>query len=230
MSLSELTNQKASTGLKTALKKGVLAAIALLGETDRFLGNPKVRIPLPDYLEDASKLLRNFGQDKRIYELVTSINRAAEAAVLMSKDVLVSAARAMNVTGAKNILQGEETSVTNFFAEKPARRWTTKFIPVVTKATETHDPANKYSKYNKYNGYNEFAGKGAGFGLVKKEDANLQQYVTGKSLDRLYLIIGEEEKKIRQDQEGTGSAILTRVFGAIRQAVCGFGMGAVRPT
>ena len=82
-----------------------------------------------------------------------------------------------------------------------------KFLPVVTKATEKVGLANKY---------NEFAGKAAGFGLVKKEDANIQQYVTGKSLDGLYLVIGEEEKKIRQDPVGSGSAILKKVFGAMK--------------
>jgi len=127
LSLSELTNQEASTGLKTALAKGLLAAVALLGRADRFLGNPKVRIQLPDCLEDASKLLRNFGQGERIDALVTSINRAAEAAVSMGRDLLVSAVRAINVTDAKNILQGGETSVTNFFAKNPRCRWATSF-------------------------------------------------------------------------------------------------------
>jgi hypothetical protein len=113
----------------------------------------------------------------------------------------------MNVTDAKNILTGGETSVTTFFAEKTRAPLGVKFLPVVTKATEKVGLANKY---------NEFAGKAAGFGLVKKEDANIQQYVTGKSLDGLYLIIGEEEKKIRQDPVGTGSAILKKVFGSMK--------------
>ncbi|MFZ2293643.1 MAG: DUF4197 domain-containing protein [Polaromonas sp.] len=207
LTLDNLTNAEASNGLKTALEKGALAAVALLGKTDGFLGNPKVRIPLPGYLEDASKLLRNFGQGKRIDELVTAINRAAEAAVPMGKDLLVGAVRAMSVSDAKNILQGGETSVTNFFAEKTRVPLGVRFLPVVTQATAKVGLANKY---------NEVAGKAAGFGLVKKEDANIQQYVTGKTLDGLYLIIGEEEKKIRQDPVGTGSAILQKVFGALK--------------
>ncbi len=207
LSLGDLSNTEATTGLKAALEKGALAAVALLGKTDGFLGNPKVRIPLPGYLEDTSKLLRNFGQGKRIDELVTAINRAAEAAVPMGKDLLVSAVRSMNVTDAKNILAGGETSVTNFFAEKTRAPLGEKFLPVVTQATAKVGLANKY---------NEFAGKAAGFGLVKKEDANIQQYVTGKTRDGLYLIIGEEEKKIRQDPVGTGSAILKKVFGAMK--------------
>lgn len=207
LTLDNLTNAEASNGLKTALEKGALAAVALLGRTDGFLGNPKVRIPLPGYLEDASKLLRNFGQGKRIDELVTAVNRAAEAAVPMGKDLLVGAVRAMSVSDAKNILQGGETSVTNFFAEKTRVPLGVRFLPVVTQATAKVGLANKY---------NEVAGKAAGFGLVKKEDANIQQYVTGKTLDGLYLIIGEEEKKIRQDPVGTGSAILQKVFGALK--------------
>jgi hypothetical protein len=205
--LSGVTNAEAGSGLKTALEKGAVAAVALLGKPDGFLGNPKVRIPLPGYLEDASKLLKNFGQGKRIDELVTSINRAAETAVPMARDLLVSAVRGMNVNDAKKILTGGETSVTSFFAEKTRDPLGVKFLPVVTKATEKVGLANKY---------NEFAAKASGFGLVKKEDANIQQYVTGKSLDGLYLIIAEEEKKIRQDPIGTGSAILGKVFGSLK--------------
>ena len=205
--LAGISNADASNGLKTALEKGVIAAVALLGKTDGFLGNPKVRIPLPGYLEDASRLLKNFGQGKRIDELLTSINRAAEAAVPMGKDLLVSTVRAMNVNDAKNILTGGETSVTNFFAEKTRAPLGLKFLPVVTKATENVGLANQY---------NDFAGKAAGLGLVKKDDANIQQYVTGKSLDGLYLIIAQEEKKIRQNPVGTGSAILQKVFGSLK--------------
>lgn len=207
LSLGDLTNAEASNGLKTALEKGALAAVALLGRADGFLANPKVRIPLPGYLEDASKLLKKLGQGKRIDELVTAINRAAEAAVPMGKDLLVSAVRSMNVDDAKNILQGGETSATHFFAEKTRAPLGVKFLPVVTQATEKVGLARKY---------NEVAGKAAGFGLIKKEDANIQQYVTGKTLDGLYLIIGEEEKNIRQDPVGTGSAILKKVFGSLK--------------
>ncbi len=207
LSLSDLTNQDASQGIKVALEKGALAAVALLGKTDGFLGNPKVRIPLPGFLEDASKLLKLTGQGKRVDELVTSMNRAAEAAVPMGKDLLVGAVKAMSVTDAKNILSGGDNSVTQFFAEKTRSPLGEKFLPIVTKATEKVGLANQY---------NRVAGQAAGIGLVKKEDANVQRYVTGKSLDGLYTIIGEEERKIRQDPVGTGSAILKKVFGAMK--------------
>lgn len=206
-SLDDLSNKVAAQGLKTALERSAIAAINTLGKPDGFLGNEKVRIPLPGYLEDASKLLRTFGQGARIDELVTAMNRAAEAAVPMAKDLLVGAVKSMNVTDAKKILMGGETAVTTFFAEKTRAPLNFKFLPVVTKATEKVGLAEKY---------NQVAGKAADFGLVKKEDANIQQYITGKSLDGLFLMIGEEEKKIRQDPVGTGSALLKKVFGALQ--------------
>lgn len=207
LSLAELSNADASSGVKTALTRGAEAAVALLGQTDGFLGNPKVRIPLPGQLEDAAKLMRKFGQGKRIDELVTTMNRAAEQAVPMGRDLLVGAVRSMTVSDAKNILAGGETSVTEFFATRTRTPLGQRFLPVVTQATEKVGLTQKY---------NQFAGKAAGFGLLRKEDANLAQYVTGKTLDGLYVMIGEEERKIRRDPVGTGSDILRRVFGSMK--------------
>lgn len=207
LSLGDLTNTEASQGLKAALEKGAQTAVSLLGRPDGFLGNAKVRIPLPGYLDDAAKLLKTLGQGQRVDELVTSMNRAAEQAVPLAKDLLVGAVRSMNVNDAKKILTGGDTSVTGFFAEKTRAPLGVKFLPVVTQATQKVGLAEKY---------NQFAGKAANLGLVRKEDANIQQYVTGKSLDGLYLVIGEEEKKIRQDPVGTGSALIQKVFGALK--------------
>ncbi|MEP6970829.1 MAG: DUF4197 domain-containing protein, partial [Betaproteobacteria bacterium] len=190
LSLNDLTDGEASQGLKAALEKGAQAAINLLGRPDGFLGNDKVRIPLPGFLDDAAKLLKTFGQGKRVDELVTAMNRAAEAAVPMAKDLLVNAVKSMSVTDAKQILTGGDTSVTRFFADKTREPLSAQFLPVVTKATEKVSLASKY---------NRVASKAAGIGLVSKKDANIEQYVTGKTLDGLYLVIGEEERKIRQD-------------------------------
>lgn len=207
LSLGDLTDTEASGGLKTALERGALAAVGLLGKTDGFLGNPLVRIPLPGFLQSASKLLKSLGQGKRVDELVTGMNRAAETAVPMAKDVLVSAVKSMSVTDAKNILKGGETSVTQFFATKTREPLGGKFLPIVTQATQQVGLAQKY---------NAVAAKATGMGLVKKENSNIEDYVTGKTLDGLYLMIGEEEKKIRRDPVGTGSKILERVFGRLR--------------
>ena len=205
VSLSQLSNADAASGVKAALARGAEVAVDLLGRTDGFLGNPQVRIGLPGQLEDAAKLMRRFGQGQRIDELVTTINRAAETAVPMGKDLLVGAVQSMSVQDAKNILTGGDTAVTQFFASKTRAPLGERFLPVVTQATDKVGLAQQY---------NAFAGKAAGFGLLKPEDANLQQYVTGKTLDGLYFMIGEEERKIRKDPMGTGSALLQKVFGA----------------
>ena len=207
LSLNDLSDRDANQGVKAALEKGALAAVALLGKTDGFLGNPKVRIPLPGFLEDASKLLKLTGQSGRVDELITSMNRAAEAAVPMGKDLLVNAVKNMSVTDAKNILTGGDDSVTRFFADKTRQPLGEKFLPVVTQAT---------AKVGLAQAYNRVAGKAAGIGLVKGDDANIERYVTGKTLDGLYTIIGEEERKIRQDPVGAGSDILKKVFGALK--------------
>ncbi len=207
LSLGDLTDGEASQGLKTALERGALAAISILGRKDGFLSNEKVRITLPGFLEDAGKLLKALGQRKRVDDLVNAMNRAAETAVPMARDLLIGAVKSMSVTDAKNILTGGDTSVTQFFASKTRQPLGVTFLPVVTQATQQVELASKY---------NRVASKAAGIGLVSKEDANIERYVTGKTLDGLYFVIGEEERKIRQDPIGTGSDILKKVFGLLK--------------
>ena len=207
LGVGDLSNADASQGVKAALERGAVAAVALLGRPDGFLANPKVRIPLPGFLADAGKFLRTMGRGKQVDELEVAMNRAAESAVPLAKELLVKAVKAMTVTDAKRILTGGDTSVTAFFAEKTRTPLASRFLPVVAKATEKVGLAEKY---------NRVAGKAAGMGLVKKEDATIDHYVTRKSLDGLYLVIGEEEKKLRQDPLGSGSAILKKVFGALK--------------
>lgn len=207
LSFGDLTDGEASQGLKTALERGALAAISILGRKDGFLSNEKVRIALPGFLEDAGKLLKALGQRKRVDDLVNAMNRAAETAVPMARDLLIGAVKSMSVTDAKNILTGGDTSVTQFFASKTRQPLGVTFLPVVTQATQQVELASKY---------NRVASKAAGIGLVSKEDANIERYVTGKTLDGLYFVIGEEERKIRQDPIGTGSDILKKVFGLLK--------------
>jgi hypothetical protein len=198
-----LSQADASEGVKVALERGALAAIGLLGKTDGFLGNPKVRIPLPGVLQKASKLLKATGQGKRVDELVTAMNRAAEAAVPEAKDMLVGAAKSISVDDAVKIVRGGNTSVTDYFSRKTRAPLGEKFLPIVTQATQKVSLAEKF---------NAVAEKASKMGLLKGDDANLQRHVTTKALDGLYYMIGQEEKKIRKDPIGTGSAILKKVF------------------
>lgn len=198
-----LTESDAAGGVREALKRGAESAVQILGRQGGFLDNPKVRIPLPGYLDDAGKLLKRFGQGSRVDDLVSAMNRGAEAAVPEGRMLLVNAVRDISVEDAVKIVRGGDNSVTEFFAGKTRAPLTEKFLPIVTETTSRVQLADKY---------NAVAGKATGLGLVKKEDANIQQYVTRKALDGLYLVIGEEEKKIRADPVGTGSALLKKVF------------------
>lgn len=199
-----LSESDASLGVKTALERGAVSAVSLLGRTDGFLKNPKVMIPLPGFLKDAAQILKFTGQQKKVDELVTAMNRAAEAAVPQAQALLIDAVKTLSVADAVKIVRGGETSVTQYFSGKTRVPLGEKFLPIVTTATEKVSLAEKY---------NAVAGKASGLGLVKKEDANIQTYVTRKALDGLYWMIGEEEKKIRRDPVGTGSDILRKVFG-----------------
>ena len=194
-------------GVRAALERGAASAVNLLGRSGGFLDNPKVRIPLPGFLNEVAKLAKFTGQQQRVNELIVAMNRAAELAVPEAKSLLTNAVKSMSVQDGRRILTGGDNSVTEFFASKTREPLSVKFLPIVTKATEKVSLADKY---------NALAGKAAATGLVKKDDANLQHYVTGKALDGLYLMIGEEERKIRQDPVGTGSAILSKVFGSLR--------------
>lgn len=206
LTLADLSQKDASAGVKAALEKGALAAVSLLGRPDGFLGNPKVRIPLRGHLEKAADFLRMAGQGQKADELVTTMNRAAEMAVPMGKDLLVGAVKSMTVDDAKKILAGGDNAVTTFFADKTRVPLGQKFLPVVTDATR---------KVNLAKAYNRVAGKLAAAGVVDGQQASIESYVTGKTLDGLYTLIGEEERKIRQDPVGTGSALLKKVFGAL---------------
>ena len=150
--------------------------------------------------------MRGLGMGKYADELVTTMNRAAESAVVEAKPLLVNAVKNMSVQDAKAILGGGLDAATQYFRRTTSAPLTDKFLPIVARATQKVKLADKY---------NAFAGKAARFGLVDAKDADLNSYVTRKTLDGLYLIIADEERKIRQDPVGAASGIISKVFGAI---------------
>ncbi|MGH8208430.1 MAG: DUF4197 domain-containing protein [Steroidobacteraceae bacterium] len=207
LGLADLSNQDASRGIKGALNQGAASAVAKLGVPGGFLNNPKVKIPLPPVLDKVAKGMRMIGRGKDADELVTAMNQAAERAVPDSKELLTNAVKTMSVEDAKKILTGGDDSVTQFFRAKTAAQLAVKFLPTVKQATDRVGLAQKY---------NQLAGEGAKMGLIKGDAANIEKYVTDKTLDGLYTMIGEEERAIRQNPAAAGSAIVKKVFGALR--------------
>lgn len=204
--LSGISAGDASGGVREALSKGADFAVSSLGKENGFMGNAKVRIALPDSLQRAEKALRLMGQGQRTDELVEAMNRAAEASVAEAKPILLASIKKMSVVDAKDILMGGQDSVTQYFKRSSTEPLTQKFKPIVRKFTQ---------KVKLGEQYNKFAGQAASLGLIDKKDADLDSYVTQKSLDGLFLMIAEQEKELRSNPLGATSALLKKVFGAI---------------
>ncbi len=205
-SLDAISAGDASAGVKEALAKGADYAVASLGKENGFLGNSKVKIPLPGYLQKAEKGLRMFGMGKQADELMETMNHAAENAVAEARPILSESIKKMSVDDAKGILTGGEGSVTKYFKRTSSAQLTEKFTPIVKASTKKLQLAEQY---------NQFAGKAASSGLIDKKDADLDSYVTQKAMDGLFLMIAEEEKKLRSNPVGAGSDLLKKVFGAL---------------
>lgn len=204
--LERITQGEAVAGLKAALERGSQQAVAKLGKADGFLGNPQVKIPLPDSLARAERLMRRVGAGRYADEVIVAMNRAAEAAVPEARALFLESIRKMTVQDAKAILTGGETAGTDYFRRTTRTPLHQRFLPIVKRATARVKLAQKY---------NQYADRGARLGLVKEEHADLDRYVTQKALDGLYFMVAEEEKKIRKDPVGTGKSILRKVFGAL---------------
>ncbi len=206
LDLSSLSNKDATGGLKDALVQAVGSAVGKLGVTDGFLGNPQVKIPLPDSLKKVEKGMKMFGMGKQTDELVTRMNRAAEAAVPEAKTLLVDSVKKMSVDDAKAILTGGDDSATQYFKKTTSAALTQKLLPIVQDATAKVQLAQQYDKY---------ADMGSKFGVVNKDQANIEQYVTQKTLDGLFTMMAQEEKAIRQNPLGASTSLIKKVFGAL---------------
>ncbi len=204
--LDAISSGDASAGVKEALAKGADYAVSSLGKNGGFLGNDKVKIKLPGYLEKADSALRMFGMGKQADQLVETMNHAAENAVAEAKPILTESIKKMSVKDAKDILTGGEDSVTQYFKRTSTDQLTAKFKPIVKQETTKLKLADQYNK---------FAGKAASAGLVDKQNADVDSYVTQKAMDGLFLMIAEEEKKLRANPLGAGSDLLKNVFGAL---------------
>jgi hypothetical protein len=204
--IDDISNRDAINGLKTALTSGAQSAVAKLGKQDGFMNDSRVKIQLPPSMKRAEAMMHSIGAGKQVDDLVLRMNRAAEAAVPQAKPLLVDAAKKMTVQDAKGILTGGPDSATQYFKRTTSEPLAQKFKPVVVKAMAKVKLAEKYD---------EIAASGAKFGLVKDEDANLEDYITRKTLDGLFVGIADEEKKIRENPTAAASSIVKKVFGAL---------------
>lgn len=206
--LAQFTEREQIEGLRQALTQGAETAVSNLAKENGYLGNDKVRIPLPDNLQKADRTMRRLGLGKYSDELVTSMNRAAEAAVPEAKALLIGAVTSMTVTDAKNILLGNDDAATQYFRRNTETALGGKFKPIVSQSMQKVSLAQAYDR---------FAGKGVKLGLIDASDANLEDYITHKALDGLFYMMAEQEKEIRAHPVQAVGDLAKKVFAAVRR-------------
>ncbi len=206
---ASVSNADISSGLKEALLQGVRKSVDELGRENGFLSDHRVRIPLPKNLQKTERALRAVGQGRRVDEFVEAMNRAAEEAVPAATAIFFDSVRQMSFGDARDILfGGRDDAATRFFRRTSEARLRDEFRPIVEDFTARVGVTQKYkAMFGRYG----FLGRVAG------EDASdIDGYITEKALDGLFLLMAEEERKIRRDPVSRTTAVLRRVFGGLR--------------
>jgi len=201
-----LTDAEMVSGLKEALDKGTRFAVDSLGKDGGFLNNSAVKIPMPDSLSWVEKSLRTLHQDELADEFIGTMNHAAEQAVPEAAAIFGDAIQDMSVEDAQGILTGPDDAATQYFRSNTEAALTAKMRPIVEDATARAGVTSAYK--------NMTARAGGMTSLLPAGTTDLDGYVTGKTLDGLFLMIAAEEKKIREDPLARSTDLLKKVFGA----------------
>ncbi len=199
-----LTNDKIVAGLKEALRVGTGNAVALTGKPDGFLKNAAIKILLPEKLRTAGKTLRMVGMGSQVDALEVGMNRAAEQAAPKAKQIFLNSLNRMTFTDARQIFTGGDTAATDYFKHTSSDELTTAFAPIVHRAMENVGVVRQYNQLMK----NPMLSA-----VANDKSFNLDDYVVGKTMDGLFYMVGEEEKKIRKDPAAQVTPILKEVFG-----------------
>lgn len=209
---SSLSNQQIAQGLKEALNVGVKKAINMLGKENGFLKDQSVRIPMPEQLQKVESTLRSFGQDKMADEFVTSMNRAAEQAVPEVSNIFINSISKMSLSDAQNILQGGDTAATDYFKQHTSQDLAQLIKPYVNKAMDSNQVTQYYkAMVSQVKSFDSFGMLDSYLGNA----AELDEYVTDKTMQGLFTKIAEQEKLIRDNPAARSTELLKQVFGSI---------------
>jgi uncharacterized protein DUF4197 len=200
---SGVSNGKIVAGLKQALQVSTGRAVAATGRPDGFLKNEAIRIALPPRLQTVAKGMRLFGMGSSVDDLEIGMNRAAEQATPQAKQIFLTALRKMTFEDARQILTGSNTEATDYFKRHSSAELNTAFSPIVHASMQKVGVVQQYDRLVKT--------APGGSALAKEFD--LDNYVVGKTLDGLFLVLGQEETKIRKDPAAQTTALLKEVFG-----------------
>jgi len=198
------SDAKIASGLKEALQIGTQNAVNLTGKTDGYFQNHAIKILMPEKLRTLESGLRVVGYGPQVDEFVLSMNRAAERAAPSAKQIFWDAIGAMTFDDARKILGGSDTAATAYFRAKTSEKLAAAFRPVVEQATNEVGVTRQYK---------ELVGRYQAIPFAKSESLDVDGYVVGKALDGLFLVLGEEEKKIRTNPTARVTDLLREVFG-----------------
>jgi hypothetical protein len=199
-----LSEDSIISGLKEALQIGVGKAIDYSSKADGYLGNPQIKIPMPEKIQNVADMLGNIGLQKPVDDFVLSMNRAAEAASPQAKDILLSAVQNMTFDDAKNVLNGGDTAATDYLKEKTYNDISGAFKPIVS------DTVNQVGVTSKYK---EMMGRFSDIPFASAQSLDLDSYVTDKAISGLFVMLAEEEKNIRTNPQARATDLLKQVFG-----------------
>jgi hypothetical protein len=208
-----LSDAQIGEGLKEALSIGAERAVAILGQDGGFLEDPQVRIPLPGTLDSAAQALRAVGQGHYVDEFETAVNRAAEQAVPQTLAIVKQTVQDMTLQDVRGILSGGDDAATRFLRERAGDSLRTAVRPIVSTATDRAGATAAY-KSLKRQADGLLGGFGSLGGLVDTGLLDLDDYVTDKTLDGLFLKLATEEKRIRDNPVARTTDILKTVFGS----------------
>lgn len=190
-------------GLKEALSVGTQNAVELVSQVDGFYANELIKILIPDEIRSVTDTLSRIGFQKQVDDFTMSMNRAAEKAAPEAVAIFADAIMEMTFEDAKSILEGEDTAATEYFQAKTSERIYAAFKPIVASSMEAVGVTSLFK---------EMMDKYATLPLVEKKTVDLDHYVTNKTMDGLFYMVGEEEKKIRNDPAARVTDILKSVF------------------
>ncbi len=200
----ELSDSKIIEGLKEALRIGTGNAVATVSRVNGYYKNPTIRIPLPETVQKVERILRVAGFGSQVDAFELSMNRAAERAAPEATSLFIDAIKEMTFSDAREILQGRDNEATLYFEDKTRGRLYTLFRPIVHSAMSEVGVTRLYQELNEMVRTIPFA---------ESIRFDLDEYVTDKGLDGLFFMVGEEERKIRQDPAARVTDLLKKVFG-----------------
>jgi hypothetical protein len=200
-----LTSYEVSEGLKEALVKGITSGANQASAVDGYFGNPRITIPFPPDVKKVEDKLRQVGLGKEVDKFVLTLNRGAEAAAKEAIPIFTDAIKAMTIEDAWAVLNGNEDAATQYLLRTTREPLRTKFKPVIQSALQKVNATKYYSDL--INTYNKIP-------FVENVNPSLDDYAAEKALDGLFLLVADEEKKIRQDPVARTTDLLVRVFGS----------------